>query len=278
MVIMRDSFKLNYFYCFLFLVFVVANCFCHSEEVPTMGVFTVKDPVLTEIKYANWGSRPFEYKWVSSVVDVKDKKVIDLGIGIPSHHEWYKYVIQELQPSFYAGIDCDERMIDQQIVSDKFEILYMGMDDLWYPDATFDVAYCISTFEHIPYETFMKSIKEAYRVLKDDGVLVITLDERWDRNLAHTHSNGWNILEQSLIAKGEFADSNFSFGLPSFLQLIQSYFVPVKDCVVLASHNLILAKDDGSICYKRANRNDNILNSGDVYNSCVSYAVLKKNK
>lgn len=244
-----------------------------------VGIFEKESPRLEGIKWGNWGSRPYEYEWVGKVVSVKGKSVIDLGVGLPSQYDWYRYVVKVLKPSFYAGIDIDGRILQEEVMENGFEIKYMDMSDLKYPDQTFDVAYCISTFEHIPYNIFMKSIKEAHRVLKDDGVLVITLDERWNKNLPITSDNNWNYLEQSVTAMGLYKVGHISFGLPDFLNLIEDYFVlSNEDAVVHLDEKVILSEKSGKPLYHRKNREARILNSGEVYNSCVSYAVLKKKK
>jgi len=261
------------------------GCFLHIDSVDLnnktrrqyVGIFKNSDPTLSSIKYGNWGSRPYEYAWTSSVVSIKNKKVIDLGVGLPSQYNWYQHVMIHLRPAFYVGIDFDSRILNELIMTPNYEIKYMNMAELHYQDKSFDIAYCISTFEHIPYEIFMKSIEEAYRVLKDDGMLVITLDEEWDKNELVTHDNGWNTLEQSLMKEQLFERRNRSFGLPEFLNLIKDYFVPYQDdAIVNLDAGIIYSKNDQFIYYERTNKDTAILNSGLTFNSCVSYALLKK--
>ncbi len=241
-----------------------------------IGMFKPTDKNLQGLKFGNWGSRPYEYAWVSSLASVEGKRVIDLGVGIPSHYNWYQYVVEQLKPAFYAGVDLDERIKDQLLSGSNFELKYMNMANLEYPDKSFDIAYCISTFEHIPYADFMGSIKEAHRVLTDDGLLIITLDEEWDKNEPSNYYNGWNTLELSLMQRG-FTRKNRSFGLPEFMMLIKDYFVLYQDDAMIDSTlGIISSKRDGFIYYQRENRDNSILNSGSVINSCVSYAVLKK--
>lgn len=242
----------------------------------SVGIFRPSDPVISGIKYGNWGSRPYEYAWASTIVDIKNKRVIDLGVGLPSQYNWYKYAVKKLQPAFYAGIDCDERILREVILKDTFEIKHMDMSKIQYPNKSFDIAFCISTYEHIPYKTFMKSIQETYRILKDDGLLVITLDEEWDKNEPTTHGNGWNTLEQSLIENGLFRRGQRSFGLPEFLSLIKNYFTLVEDAIVDQINGIIYSKNGETIYYQRPNKDASILNSGSHVNSCVSYALLKK--
>jgi len=242
-----------------------------------VGVFTASYPTLAGIKWGNWGSRPYEYYWVSKIVPIQGKRVIDLGVGLPSQYNWYQYVINNLKPSFYAGIDFDGRVLQELEQGNNFEIRHMNMAQLEYPDKSFDIAYCISTFEHLPYEAFIKSIQEAHRVLTDEGLLIITLDEEWDQNQPSNYNNGWNTLELSLLEQGTFTRTHRSFGLPEFLTLIENYFTLVQeDAVVDPQTQIIYSSTDNHIYYNRVNRDPAILNSGLPTNSCVSYAVLKK--
>lgn len=249
----------------------------NSDRRKNIGLFRQSDPILQGIKWGNWGSRPYEYAWASKIVSVADKKVIDLGIGLPSQYNWYAHVINKLRPLFYAGIDWDARILNETIKGDHFEVSHMDMASLTYKDKEFDVAYCISTFEHIPYDIFIKTIQEAHRVIKDDGFLVITLDEEWDKNLPFAHDNGWNNLEQSVIEIQKFRRVHRSFGLPEFLELIKDYFILAQDdAVVDPATNDIISSKDNFVYYHRNNRDYSLLNSGDHVNSCVSYALLKK--
>lgn len=242
-----------------------------------IGMFKPSDRQLSGIVYGNWGSRPYEYFWASQIVSVEGKKVIDLGTGIPSQYNWYSYVVSTLKPAFYSGIDWDGRILNELISQENYEMRHMNMADLQYPDKEFDTAFCISTYEHIPYTIFMKSMQETHRVLKDDGVLIITLDEEWDKNALQEHANSWNELEKSLEVNGMFKRHNKSFGLPEFLELIKDYFVLVQDDAVIDhTSQSIISNKDGYVYYHRNNRDHAIINSGDVVNSCVSYAVLKK--
>ena len=244
----------------------------------TLGLFKRNDLQLDGLRWANWGSRPYEYYWVSNVVPVNNKRVIDLGVGLPSQHSWFRYVIDVLKPAFYVGIDADGRIIDEVVETEEYKILQMDMSALAFQDNDFDIAYCISTFEHIPFQIFMKAIKEVYRILKDDGVLVLTLDEQWDKDKSLTRDSDWNNLEQSLVQMGLIDNSQHAFGLPDFLNLIRDFFIPLDDDLVVDFANkIIFSQKNGTQYYIRQNRDHNVLHSPECYNSCVSYVVLKKN-
>jgi SAM-dependent methyltransferase len=227
------------------------------------GYFKKSDPKLDGLKWGNWGSRPYEYFWASTVIDIKDKKVIDLGTGLPSEHNWHEYVRDKLKPSFYVGIDYDNRMLEQKINESNHKLIWMDMSDLWFESETFDVAYAISTFEHIPsYEVFIKSIKETHRVLKQGSKLVVTLDEIWDVKLNPKNCicSTWNELEKVMLEKTKL-DTEVSFGLIDFSRSIQEYFKP-----------------EGIEIFQipiKKNADTGILHSTQ-YNSVVSYGIFEK--
>jgi SAM-dependent methyltransferase len=242
------------------------------------GMFRPNHPRLAGIRWGNWGSRPYEYFWASKVVSIENKRVIDLGVGLPSQYNWYAYAATELKPSYYVGIDADERIKQEILHGKNFDILHMNMADLSFADKEFDYAFCISTFEHIPYPAFMKSIQEAHRVLKDDGLLVITLDEQWNKNAFFSPGSSWNDLEHSLV-KEDLADtqSPISLCLPDFLHLIHHYFVLANDDLsVNLTNKTITSSTTGATYYQRSNRDQSVLHSYEACNSCVSFAVLKK--
>lgn len=273
---------------FLSMLFSVSttSIFAHQLLSPSIkqsrrslvGVFRATDKALSGITYGNWGSRPYEYAWASSLTSsLENARIIDLGVGLPSQYTWYKYVVEILKPLYYVGIDCDSRIKDEIIKEKNYEITYMNMASLSYADNSFDAAYCISTFEHIPYNDFIKSIQEVHRTLKPGGLLIVTLDEEWDRHQPSTYDNGWNILEKSLEEKGLFQRKRRSFGLPEFAHLIQDYFSLIQDDAVIdINAGTIRSSRDGFLYYNRINRDPLILNSGDIVNSCVSYGVFIK--
>ena len=266
----------NKFLLFIFILGFSYQINLWASHRKYIGLFMRSDPRVEGIKYVGWGSRPYEYAWARSVVSVKNKCVIDLGIGLPSKHNWYRYVIENLQPSFYAGIDCRPEIKKQLCSDSNYEIRCMNMTRLKYPDKSFDVAYCISTFEHLTYEEFVAAVKETYRVLKDDGLLVVTLDEEWI-NTPTNPNNNWNFLEQDLIKKGLFCRKERSFGLPEFAHLIEDHFTFYQeDAIIDRDLGIIRSKENQCVYYQRSNWDEKFLSSRNRINSCVSYALFKK--
>jgi len=225
------------------------------ELVQSAGYYSKNDRKLIGLKYGNWGSRPYEYYWAANVVAAGGKRIIDLGMGTPSTHTWYNYVLHELKPDYYAGIDMDERMKEEAQEGNNFNLRWMNMTALDFEDRSFDIAYCISVMEHLTVEDLRKSCAELYRVLADDGKIAITLDEVWNID---GRDWDWNVLEKDLICRKMYARKDASFNMTDFLSLISHYFIPCEP-----------------VTCKRNNKDGKILHN--VYwNSCVSYVLLRK--
>jgi tRNA (uracil-5-)-methyltransferase TRM9 len=104
--------------------------------------------------------------------DLKEgEKVLDLGCG---NGRWYK-VFKEKKVDYF-GIDNSEKLIE--IAKEKFPDAKFFVGDalnLPFPDDFFDKVYSIALLHHIPSEDFrIKVLKEAKRVLKPGGILILT--------------------------------------------------------------------------------------------------------
>jgi len=130
-------------------------------------------------------SRYWEYPWaiINSKVD-KDMKVLDVGCGRAPFLFYLGSVIGcEAHGVDYDGHGsvedglwgCDEGR------NEKYNFTVKKADVreiLPYPDSTFDRVFCISTIEHMnDGEEAKRAAKEMVRVLKPNGLLVITVDQ-----------------------------------------------------------------------------------------------------
>jgi ubiquinone/menaquinone biosynthesis C-methylase UbiE len=232
----------------------------NQYETNLVGYFKPTDPGINGIKYGNWGSRPYEYFWAAVVVDVTNKRVLDVGTGLPSEHNWNEFVRSQLKPKSYLGIDIDLRLKDEEINEENHKMLYMDMANLQLDDNSIDVIYSISTFEHIDnVDVFMKCMKEGHRVLDKGGKMVVTLDEIWNIANKDTQHSSWNELEKVLVKENKFSKKDVSFGMVDFSELISQWFEPV---------DIIIQKNDA----------DTNLLHHPLWNSTVSYGVFNVKK
>jgi tRNA (uracil-5-)-methyltransferase TRM9 len=98
-------------------------------------------------------------------------KVLDLGCG---NGRWYR-IFKEKKVDYF-GLDNSEKLIE--IAKENFpEAKFFVGDALNLPfqDNFFDKVYSIALLHHIPSEDFrIKVLKEAKRVLKPGGILILT--------------------------------------------------------------------------------------------------------
>lgn len=194
--------------------------FFTDSKYGEIGYFVKKNPHTKKYCYANWGSREWEYLWVENVLNkigIKDKKIIDIGIGLPTDSDFYKFYIKS--GSFLTAFDPDSRLDKITHLSGKCKIISKSAEKMDIPPATTDVVVCISSFEHFPVEIFKRTIKEIHRVLKKNGHLIVTLDLTYNK-LGFAR---WAVLEKTLA--GLPATENNLRLKPEHQQLTLEYFL-----------------------------------------------------
>ena len=118
-------------------------------------------------------------------------KSLEIGCGYGRLTPW----IAKHSKDHYAIEPTKELYEWVKLLYPKFKIEYTSCDELPFPESYFDLIISWTVLQHIPPGRFKKSIQEIKRVLKDDGVLVIT--EYTDKNSASTTTWGHTIEEYS---------------------------------------------------------------------------------
>jgi len=105
-------------------------------------------------------------------------KILDLGCGNGRLYEIFKD-----KNVNYIGIDISEKLI--RLAQTKYpEAQFLVGDglDLPFKDNSFDVIYSIAVFHHLPSQRLrIQFLKEARRVLKKDGKIILTVWNLWQR-------------------------------------------------------------------------------------------------
>ena len=109
--------------------------------------------------------------------DISDNdKILDLGCGNGR-------LLEVLKNIDYIGVDSSEKLIE--IAQKKYPQADFQVADalnLPFPDNYFDKVYSIAVLHHIPSKKYhLQFLKEAKRVLKPDGILVITVWNLWQK-------------------------------------------------------------------------------------------------
>lgn len=163
------------------------------SEILTSRFITFDDPQLNTVILELpkiWWSRPYEYAWAGSLVS-KDHVVLDAACGI-CHP--FKFYLCDLCKIVYA-CDLDERLLSKkEILIDMFNVFGLNafkfpleyldrpifsrqdISSTSYKGAMFDRIICISVLEHLAEEELLKTLLEFKRILKKEGLIVITFD------------------------------------------------------------------------------------------------------
>ncbi|MCL4338847.1 class I SAM-dependent methyltransferase [Patescibacteria group bacterium] len=230
---------MNYFlkeavsaYHFLFYFYEIFGMPRPTQEYyKDMGYFYKNDPYTRQYRFSNWGSRKWEYRYAQGILEeigIKDKNVVDVGIGIPSDYDFYKYYLKS--GCHLWAFDPDGRLPKVLNLSEKCRIFNKSAEKINIPPKSCDVVVCISAFEHFPFRIFQKTVKEVYRILKKNGHFIITLDLTHDKK----KSARWAILEKTLNGLPEYENDiglkthDKQLTLTYFLDLISPHFY-IKD-------------------------------------------------
>lgn len=150
---------------------------------------------------------------------VAGKKVLDAacgtGYGTYTLSQWANHV---------TGIDISAEAIDfcrENYQNRNLSYLQMSVADMKFEDQSFDVIISFETLEHIPYELQCDFLKEVTRVLKDNGVLIMSTPDRIMATIAKRGNiNPYHIHE---------------FTTEEYRTFLMSYFPHVK----FAAQNLV---------------------------------------
>lgn len=155
---------------------------------------TTSDPQIDSMIFklrSTWWSRFYEYVWAASFAE-PEATVLDAACGI-SHP--FKFFLSENCADVYT-CDIDERILDpasilQEITDDLgheaahaihpgyFDRIHFdqaNLAQLPYSDNMFDTIFCISVLEHLDLPTLRSALQEFSRILKKDGLIILTLD------------------------------------------------------------------------------------------------------
>lgn len=75
-----------------------------------------------------------------------------------------------------VGVDICPKAIQEakERYGDIAEFVKGDMSSLNFKDASFDIVCCLEGIEHVPRDTAKKFMREAYRVLRDQGMLFLS--------------------------------------------------------------------------------------------------------
>lgn len=121
-----------------------------------------------------WGNRlDSRYYMVSRLRSMRNKRILDIGCNVG-------IMLSELDRSnLKVGIDLSQKALDiaRELIPEA-SLSLADMYNLPYPDDFFDVVIFCGMLEVPPWELKGKALKEAHRVLRSEGVFLLTTPNR----------------------------------------------------------------------------------------------------
>lgn len=198
-------------------------------------------------------------RYLSIVTLVQDKVVLDAACG-----EGYGAYILSKHAAHVYGIDLSfEAISNAQLTYKAHNLAFRqgSVDQLdGFEDQSIDVVVSFETIEHIDGEMQTRFLQEIKRVLKQDGILVMsTPDKYWYTDVPNQH-NPFHVKE---FYKHEF----YTF-LKSFFPTVEFYYQ--KNEVVS-----VIGSGESSVDYRLLNGGDPILQEGKYLIAVCSELPLK---
>ncbi|WP_366923777.1 glycosyltransferase [Metallumcola ferriviriculae] len=140
-------------------------------------------------------------RYYSAADLVKDKVVIDAACG-----EGYGSEILSQHAKFVYGYDISDEAINyakSKYKGNNLNFATASIDALPNDDNSVDVFISFETIEHVNEETQTKFLKEVSRVLRDDGIFIISTPDKRTYSDAPNYKNEYHIKE---FYESEFVD------------------------------------------------------------------------
>lgn len=121
---------------------------------------------------------PPEHEKLKGYIQPGDK-ILDLGCGNGRFYE----TVNKVKNTAYTGVDASQKLIKiarKNYPQAKFQ-KENGLN-LPFAEKSFNKVFTIATFHHVPGQKLRhKFLKEARRVLKEDGLLLVTVWNLWQK-------------------------------------------------------------------------------------------------
>lgn len=166
--------------------------FTYDDEKLDKLIFDLtKDPIL-------WWSRIYEYNWALNIIssDLREKVIYDSCAGVMHPFKFAlaqfdnnKVFASDLAPldkisilseiSKYFSEEMEGKRSIIEHLEDKISWCQCDIANTTYDEKMFDYITCISVFEHLDKNKQKDALIEWFRVLKDDGRILLTCDYPW---------------------------------------------------------------------------------------------------
>ena len=154
-------------------------------------------------------------------------KMLDVGCG-----EGY-YVRDAIEEGIDAhGIDISTHALENALAEVKDRITFGSITEIPFDDEEFDMMTAFDVIEHIHPKDTLKAVAEIRRVLKPDGIVIITTPSSnfgdWVSDLTHINVRPpkfWKLILEEHNFKVQM------FYIPSFLKYYMKNHIPIPDSI-----------------------------------------------
>jgi len=137
-----------------------------------------------------WWSRHYEYPW--AIQFAKPHHVVaDMGCGYTFRP--FKNVLASICKLVYA-VDIDDRLFEQECPDTMIRVIGDFTKKTSLETESIDTLFCISVLEDLS-EKLPKALAEFKRLLKPDGLMVLTFDTPYDITKPCPHYPGLEIAD-----------------------------------------------------------------------------------
>ena len=145
---------------------LLENYFNNAKEI-------TKDDLEDHIKNRIFVSRTKVIPWIIKNLELKNKKVLEVGCGTGSSS-----ITMAEQGAEVTGIDVDIQSIKvarlrANLLDLKIEFLKFSGTQINKLNQRYDVVIYYATLEHMTVEERIESLKQAYSILSEDGYLIV---------------------------------------------------------------------------------------------------------
>lgn len=143
------------------------------------------------------------YKFANKFIE--GKKVLDIPCGVG----WGTSLLKGA--TLIVGIDISKEAIDhaKKRYENKYRKFYVGdMRSVGLKDDSIDVVICLEGFEHVSRDTGIKFIEETKRVLKRDGLAILTCPVL--NEYGESTGNPYHLSEYAEYELIEILNKNFT--------------------------------------------------------------------